>query len=661
MWLKRTRMGGRPRRGFHGEQSLRTVKPSRPVVQLPSVAWRVAAIGMLAVVIFAMILFRLWFLQILSGAQYVAQANNNRLRTVKVIAPRGSILDRTGKVLVDNRPGLAIGIRPMDVPAGELRPVVRRLATVLHVSGGRLRVQLAQHTGRTVAQLDQHVGAGGFDLVVLKEDVSRAVRSYILEHQLSFPGVEVQKTCLRDYPMGDLAAHVLGYTGEISPEQLKMSRYKGYLAGDVIGQLGVENTYDRWLRGRDGALKVEVDAMGRPKRPVPGGRLPQPGDNLVLTLDAKVQRATQNALLSGISLAHSQHFWSANAGAAVVMDANTGGIVAMASYPTYDPKVWVGGIKPRWMKYFNKASSNRPLLNRVDQGTYPVGSTFKVIDSVAALEEGVITPGTTFTCTGSYRPPNVTGTALWHCWAPLGHGTIDLTTALTESCDVYFYNVGYAFYRRKGTELEDWTKRLGLGHTTGIDIPGEYAGLVPTPDWLRQTFTNPVDKIWKPGNSINLAIGQGYLLATPLQLVQLMDLVALEGRAMRPHVLKRVEDGRGRTVMSVTPQVSRRVSVAKSTWDLLKRGLWGCVNYSSGTGHRCHLENLAVAGKTSTIQNPHGEDHAAFVAYAPAGDPEVVVATFIEHGQAGVNLAALLTRSVLESWDDIRRGKAPER
>ena len=658
MWLKRTRMGGRPRRGFHGEQSLRTVKPSRPVVQLPSVAWRVAAIGMLAVVIFAMILFRLWFLQILSGAQYVAQANNNRLRTVKVIAPRGSILDRTGKVLVDNRPGLAIGIRPMDVPAGELRPVVRRLATVLHVSGGRLRVQLAQHTGRTVAQLDQHVGAGGFDLVVLKEDVSRAVRSYILEHQLSFPGVEVQKTCLRDYPMGDLAAHVLGYTGEISPEQLKMSRYKGYLAGDVIGQLGVENTYDRWLRGRDGALKVEVDAMGRPKRPVPGGRLPQPGDNLVLTLDAKVQRATQNALLSGISLAHSQHFWSANAGAAVVMDANTGGIVAMASYPTYDPKVWVGGIKPRWMKYFNKASSNRPLLNRVDQGTYPVGSTFKVIDSVAALEEGVITPGTTFTCTGSYRPPNVTGTALWHCWAPLGHGTIDLTTALTESCDVYFYNVGYAFYRRKGTELEDWTKRLGLGHTTGIDIPGEYAGLVPTPDWLRQTFTNPVDKIWKPGNSINLAIGQGYLLATPLQMAVAYAAVANGGSIVRPHLGDKIVDASGKLVHRITPAPPRKLDVSKTNLDVVRHALRLAASSPIGTSAPVFAGYpIAVAGKTGTAQVYGKADYSWYVSYAPADHPKYVVAVMIEQGGHGGSAAAPATRLIYDSLFNVQAGK----
>ena len=652
-------MAGKPRWGFHGEHPLRTVKPGRPVVQLPSVAWRVAAIGTLAVALFAIIFFRLWFLQILSGTQYIAQANDNRLRTVKVVAPRGSILDRNGTVLVDNRPGLAIGIRPMDVPVGELRPLVKRLAAVVHVPASKLRAQLVQHTGRTMAELDAHVGAGGFDLVVLQEDANRAAVSYVLEHQMSFPGVEIQKSYLRDYPLGDLAAHVLGYTGEISPDQLKMTRYTGYAAGDVIGQLGVENTYDRWLRGRDGSLRVEVDAMGKPKRTVAGGRLPQPGDNLMLTLDGKVQRAAQDALLYGINLAHGQGFRSADAGAAVVMDVHSGAILAMASYPTYDPKVWVGGISTKAMKYFNEPSANQPLLNRADQGTYPVGSTFKAIDSVAALEEGVITPGTTFTCTGSYRPPHVLGNALWKDWSyPAGHGTIDLTTALAESCDVYFYNVGYAFYGRKGTELEDWAKRLGLGHPTGLDIPGEYAGVVPTPDWLKRTFTNPVDKIWKPGNSINLAIGQGYLLATPLQMAVAYAAIANDGAIVQPHLGAKIVAADGKLVYKLTPAKPRQLDISTANLEVIRRGLRLAASAPIGTSAPVFAGYpVAVAGKTGTAQVAGKSDYSWYVSYAPADHPQYVVAVMIEQGGHGGTAAAPAARRIYDALFHVRGDK----
>jgi penicillin-binding protein 2 len=332
------------------------------------------------------------------------------------------------------------------------------------------------------------------------------------------------------------------------------------------------------------------------------------------------------------------------------MEAKTGEILAMATSPRFDPNWFAAGriAAGRWQKLVGDPRS--PLQNKAIQSLYSPGSIFKIVTAIAALESGELTPDKTHECAGVFW------IKVWSykCWNESGHGWLNLEQALVHSCDIFFYKTGLSL---KVDLLAKYAGQFGFGEPAGVDLPGENGGHVPTRAWKERLFHLP----WFPGNTVQMSIGQGYLLATPLQLVQLMDLVALEGRAMRPHVLKRVEDGRGRTVMSVTPQVSRRVSVAKSTWDLLKRGLWGCVNYSSGTGHRCHLENLAVAGKTSTIQNPHGEDHAAFVAYAPAGDPEVVVATFIEHGQAGGNLAALLTRSVLESWDDIRRGKAPER
>ncbi len=301
VWLVPGRESGRR------DRPIRTGRRDKPVIQLPSIALRVAILLGLAVLLFGIILFRLWYLQILSGEDFAAQANDNRLRSVKVVAPRGTIQDRNGKAIVENRAGLAVGIRLMDVPPGELAATTKRLARVLNVKERRIRKKLAAHAGVAFAQLDEQGGPGGIDLVVVKEDVDRKVVSYLLEHKQSFPGVEIRKTYLRDYPQGALAAHLLGSIGEISPEQLKEPRYKGYGAGDVIGQGGLESTYDQWLRGRDGVAKVEVDAHGRPKSGsvAPGGRLPQPGASLKTTIDSRVQAETEDALRYAISLAHS--------------------------------------------------------------------------------------------------------------------------------------------------------------------------------------------------------------------------------------------------------------------------------------------------------------------------------------------------------------------
>jgi penicillin-binding protein 2 len=625
------------------DRPIRTVRPDRPIVQPPSVALRVAAIGMLAVVVFAVILFRLWFLQILTGTQHVAEANDNRLRTVKLVPPRGTILDRTGRIVVDNRPGNAIGIRPMDVPPGQLKPLVRRLSRVLDLTPAEIRRQLREHAGNP------------YDLVVIKEDVSRRVFSYILERQASFPGVEVQKNYLRDYPDGDLAAQLLGYTGEISGRQLKEPRFKGYAAGDVIGQSGVEYAYDRWLRGRDGALKVEVDAFGRPKAQVPGGKLPQPGDSLVLSIDERVQKAAENAVRYGIQLAHANNHWAANAGAAVVMDPNNGELLAMASYPTYDPAIFADGLtRKEWKKLASPAAAN-PLMERADQGAYPVGSTVKLIDSVAGLEEGVISPYTTFTCPGYFKAYGST----WHCWVYPGvHGTIPLDLALEESCDVYFYNVGLLFYGRKGTELEDWAKRLGLGHLTGIDIPGEVPGLVPTPEWRRKTFTSPIDKLWKPGNSINLAIGQGDLKATPLQMAVAYAAVANGGSVVEPHLGLKVLSPDGRLLERFPGAAPRKLDISLATLEAVRRGIRLAASGPLGTSTSVFSGfPVPVAGKTGTAEMFGKGDYSWYVSWAPANDPKYLVAVMIEQGGHGGTAAAPAARMIYDTLFNVKGGR----
>ena len=650
-----------PRRDNPGGERgrpIRTGRADRPVIHLPSVALRVAFLGVLTAVLVGVVIFRLWFLQILSGQQYTAQANDNRLRSVKVVAPRGTILDRNGGILVDNRPGLAVGIRPMDVPAGGLDDLVRRLGRVLGVRAAKIRQQLEEHTGVSFAELDRDSEAGGFDLVV-EEDTTRTVVSYLLEHKQSFPGVEVRKNSLRHYPQGDLAAHLTGNLGEITRDQLKEPEFRHYAAGDVMGQSGVEYTYDRWLRGVDGSLRVEVDALGRPKRVVAGGKLPEPGGNLVLSLDSRVQRATEHAVRYGIDLAHVNDAPRANAGAAVVLDVRTGEVIAMASYPSFDPEWWVGGISERHMRQLTRRSANTPLLNRADQGEYAIGSTFKVVDAVAGLQEGVIDPYKTFTCQGSYKPPHSRDKAVWHCWTyPLGHGVVNLQRALTESCDVYFYNVGMEFYSRPGTPLEDWATRLGFGKPTGLDIPGEHAGRVPTPKWRREYFKNPVDQVWSPGNSINLAIGQGDFLATPLQVAVVYSAIANGGYVVRPHLGLRIVDAHGDLVQRIDHPEPKKLDIAPQTLELVRQGLRSAASEPNGTSSAVfgHYP-VAVAGKTGTSQVATKGDYAWYASYAPADHPQYAVVVVIEQGGHGGTVAAPAARMIYDALFHLKSGR----
>jgi penicillin-binding protein 2 len=635
---------------------IRTGRRDKPIIQLPSVALRVAIMVGIAVVLFAIILFRLWFLQILSGQQFVVQANDNRLRSVKIVAPRGTITDRNGEVIVQNRPGLAVGMRLMDVPAGQLDSEVVGLAGVLHMKPGKVRTDIVDHlrpswpAGVPVgwrAVVDGKVAS--LDLVVVKEDAKRKVVSYLLEHRFSFPGVEIQKNYLRDYPQGDLAAQLLGNLGEINKDQLREKRFKGYAPGDIVGYSGLEWSYDRWLRGRDGVAKVEVDAHGQPKAhaPVPGGRLPEPGDTLMTTIDAKVQAKAEEALAKGIDLAHANGKLAANGGAALVLDARNGQVLAMASYPTYDPKVYVGGLSTKDKKKLYAKSSNYPLLNRAVQESVAVGSTFKVVDAIAGLEEGVITPSETFFCNGTFKIPNTSDNIVWHCWLPGGHGSISLIPAIAQSCDVYFYNVGYLFNTRQGTELEDWAKRLGMGKPTGIDIPGEVAGRVPTPGWKQQWFKSRVDKIWTPGDSVNLAIGQGNMEATPLQLATTYAAIANGGTIVTPHLGLKIVDPQGQLVRNLEPARSRKVDIAQSTLDAVRTGLRDAA--TSGTSASTFAGYpIPVAGKTGTAQVSGKDDYAWYASYAPANDPKYVVVVMIEQGGHGGTVSAPVARMIYD-------------
>ena len=618
----------------------------RRPVRLPSAAARVAILGGVGVVLFGVLIFRLWFLQILNPQTYLAQAQNNSERTIEVIAPRGTVVDRNGTVLVDNGPSLSIGIRPMDVPQGRLTPLADRLAPLLHVPAKTMLAEVARQSWLP------------YDLVVVRRNASRPLVFYLLEHKQFFPGVEVQQSYERAYPLGDLAAPLLGYLGPIDPQELKEPQYKGYLPEDEVGQSGVEATYNRWLQGTDGTQLVQVNALGEPQGVLPGGSLPEPGDSLVLTLDARIQRAAEQAIRFGIASAHANGYTQADAGAAVVLDAHSGAVVAMASSPTYDPSWFSGGISAKHYAQLLSPQADDPLLNRAIAGEYPTGSTFKAVDTIAGLETGVLSPTTTL-----YAGPTYTNHGLlWHDWNPNGHGTIDLTQALVQSADTYFYQVGYDFYLRQGTELEHWAQRLGFGHPTGLDIPGEAAGVVPTPAWLRQIYTakaDPggwrVDSIWKPGNSINLAIGQGDLLATPLQVAVCYAAIANGGYLVTPHLGLRIDSSQGAALQNLPFRAPYRLGISPAYLAFLRNALREAASAPSGTSYDVFGDYpVAVAGKTGTAQVFGKGDYSWYASFAPANDPEYVVVTMIERGGEGADAAAPAARLIYNALFNVR-------
>jgi penicillin-binding protein 2 len=731
------------------DRVLRAGRRDRPIAQLPPLGLRVAGLAAVALIVFAVILFRLWFLQILTGQQYVAAANNNRLRTITVPAPRGVIVDSSGKVvLVDNRPALAVGLRLIDVPRGQLRTELSTLATYLGSSPAAVRENVARHAGsglkvlatrvpdaaisalraaalpgvyatngsaaddgnvdlapngttvvttvgkQTVTvtvpavpdhQLDHviarlsaalesaHVPASSppelyesfvrqaslaYDVVIAKQDVKQARVLQLREHQQSFPGLEVRTDYLRAYPLGTLAEHVLGSVGPVTVDELKQRQFAGLPSTAVVGQGGVEYTYDQWLRGRDGQYKIEVDSMGRPKAnaAIPGGVSAVPGDTLQLSINAKVQKAAENAIVEGVNIAHKNKLWKAAGGAAVVMDVKTGAIIASASNPTYDPTIYQSGTAKQWKKVI----ADRSLLNNVDQGQYATGSTFKPITAVAALESGVVTKYSTFFCNGSFKKDKQT----FKCWSyPVGHGNVNMESAIMESCDVYFYNLGFIFNGRHGTELEDWATRLGFGKKTGVDVPGEYPGLVPTPTWKRAHYSGPtwheVDRIWNPGDSIQMAIGQGYFLATPLQLATAYAAIANGGNVVTPHVGMTIMDPAGRLVQSVATPAPRHLDISQSTLDTIREGLKLAANATNGTSAPVFAGYpVMVAGKTGTAEKV-GEDYTAWYAsFAPANDPKYVVVVMIHQGGHGGTSAAPAAKLIYDALFNIKGGVA---
>ncbi len=598
---------------------------------------RIAVLTAVVVAAVAMVVLRLWSLQVLSGDHYRALAKDHGYLDVRVHPPRGEILDRNGGVLVDNRTVMSLLLRPSNLPTDRAarRTELRRLGSVLGISQSAIR--------HRVRETPQYAGYP----VVLRQGLDRQLLFYLLENKERFPGVSVERTYVRQYKDGTLAAHVLGLVGQISPHQLTRPAYRGLMPGDVIGQAGVEYTYDKFLRGTAGSQRIQVDALGRPRGTL--GSIPaQAGDNLRLTLDSGLQEVGEAALRAkGLPSAF------------VAMNVHTGAILAMGSYPTYDPSFYTQPhTKAEYDAFGNRPGD--PLVDRADQGGYPTGSAFKPITATAALEDHLITPSTIFDDTGALDIGGIT----LHNAGGAANGPVDMSTALKVSSDVYFYNLGlHATASGNGGQIQDWAFKYGLGRKPHIDIPDATSGLIPTPAWRNRVYrshSNPyIDRPWTQGDDVNLAVGQGDVQVTPLQLARAYAALANGGTLVTPHLGGRIVDVHGRTVERIHPPPQRHLNISPEFRNVIFGGMHRAADEAGGTSYPVMGSfPIPVAGKTGTAQRDGQQDQSWYGVIAPYDNPQIVVTVTVERGGFGVESAAPIARAILERYFSLNRGSA---
>jgi penicillin-binding protein 2 len=593
--------------------------------EVPNEFRRRLALALAGVIaLFALTFVRLWYLQVSEGDQYRSLSEHNRIRLKRVRATRGTILDRHGNIVVDNRPSFDLVLVPED--AHDVPGTIASLTRLLGPEVGDLSAIVAAARNRPP-----------FEDVVLVRDLDWERIVKIETHQFELPGVSVQVGPRRTYPFGQMAAHLLGYVGEVNQQEMETRR--GYHLGDLIGKAGAERYWEDYLRGVDGGQQVEVDAVGRKLR-VLSEVDETPGNSLVLTVDRDLQATAEEAM-------------QGHDGSIVALDARTGDILAMVSRPAFDPNVFARGIRlPEWKALVE--DRKRPLNSKSVQGTYPPGSTYKVVMAAAALEEGVITPFTTIHCGGGLFFGNRT----FRCWRPQGHGGVNVHEALVRSCDVFFYQVG----QRLGVDtIAEYSHRFGLGAPTGITLEHESGGIIPSSAWKRQRFGEP----WYPGETLSIAIGQGYVTTTPLQMASVIATIANGGVVYRPKFVKRVEGTDGTTMLEESPEVVRDMGFKKSTLLQIREALSDVVNSKRGTGSNARLPGIEVGGKTGTAQASRAggdkssqrgwsrekRDHAWFIAFAPVDNPEIAIAVLAEHaGEHGGTAAAPIARKVLARY-----------
>lgn len=599
---------------------------------------RLDKISIIIIVCFSIVLARLWYLQVYKGQLLLEYSLQNRLRKENVPAPRGMIFSRNNKLLVDNIPRFDAVIIPQFLKNKD--ETLEKLAKILDLSVGEIEKTLKKNQGPS------------YRSVIIKKNISRKEVAIIETENSSLPGISVETFISREYVDKEVGAHVLGYISEISQKQLPKYRERDnidYKLGDFIGQFGLEEELDRYLRGDDGYEFVEVDALGRKKRHISTdnffkgieNRPSRPGNNVRLTIDSDLQQVAYDAL-------------GEEAGAVVAIDVRNGEVLAMVSKPSFDPSQFGKGLTSEyWASLIN--NERNPLRDRAIQEHYPPGSTFKTITAIAALEEGIVTEDTEFTCRGSFQ----LGRRTFNCWRKYGHGKVNVYKALKESCDVFFYRVAV---KLDIDVLADYAHRFGFGVKSGINLPREIPGLIPTKEWKLKKNKQE----WQLGETLSCVIGQSYVLSTPLQLANAYAAIANGGTLYRPYVVKKVFSNNGDIVEQYDPKELIKTNISPKTMKIIKEGLYKVVNEVKGTAYYQRGKNIFMSGKTGTSQvmafnkeklfakcsekDYKHRHHALFVAYAPNPNPEIAVSAVVEHGCSGSGSAAPVVRKVITKY-----------
>jgi len=617
-----------------------------------TVRWRLLSFQAVALTALAILVLKLWSLQVVSSEDYQAAADSNRFRLVPVDAPRGIIYDRYGEMLVRNVPSFAVSIVPAGLPEepSERQRVLERVGELLDmpVEGEEgIEQRLAE---RTISP---------FASVRIASKVDRQVAFIVEEESLSLPGVAMEIEPLRQYLYGPLTSHILGYVGMIPSQQIDDYASAGYDPNDRVGLTGIELTQETALRGVKGSKHVEVDAFER-QEAVIALEEPLQGQNVHLTLDLDLQAATEEALREGMRMAGSQ------VGVAIAMDPRDGQVLSMVSLPSYDANMFSGGISHQDYAMLS-GDRHRPLVNHAISGLYPPGSTYKIVPALAALEEGVVDKNTTVTCHGTLLLPNKffpddpEQAQTFFCWLDRGHGSQNVVGALQHSCDIYFYTVagGYKDFSGLGSErLAHYSEVFGFGAPTGVELSGEAEGLVPDDRWKRQTY----GENWVTGDTYNAAIGQGYVLATPLQVLNATVAVANGGTLYRPQLVYEVTDGQGSPVRSFEPAPIWDLEADAEHIEYVREGMREVV--TGGTAWLLSLPEVPVAGKTGTAEYPGVDEegnllldeegnlptHAWFTAFAPYEQPEIALVVFLEGGGEGSQTAVPVAGQILRHY-----------